>query len=44
VSSQTPREEWVDALQELIARNDDDLFEVGCLYSLFQLNPSVCLL
>jgi hypothetical protein len=40
-SSQTPREEWVDALQELIAPNDDDLFEVSCLYSLLRLNPSV---
>jgi hypothetical protein len=43
-SSQTPREEWVDALQELNAPNDNDLFEVGCMYSLLQLNPSVCLL
>jgi hypothetical protein len=42
-SSQTPREEWVDALQELNARNDNDLFKVGCLYSLLQLNPLVCL-
>jgi hypothetical protein len=32
-SSQTPREAWVDALQELNAPNDDDLFEVSCLYS-----------
>jgi hypothetical protein len=42
-SSQTPREAWVDALQELNTPNDDDLFEVGCLYSLLRLNPSVCL-
>jgi hypothetical protein len=40
-SSQTPREEWVDALQELIAPNDDERFEVSCLYSLLRLNPSV---
>jgi hypothetical protein len=43
-SSQTPREEWVDALQELNAPDDDELFEVSCLYSLLRLNPSVCLL
>jgi hypothetical protein len=43
-SSQTPREEWVDALQKLNATNDDDLLEVGCLYSLLRSNPSVCLL
>jgi hypothetical protein len=43
-SSQTPREEWVDALQELNAPNDNYLFEVGCLYSLLRLNPSVCLM
>jgi hypothetical protein len=43
-SSQTSREEWVIALQELNARNDNDLFKVGCLYSLLRLNPSVCLL
>jgi hypothetical protein len=44
VSSQTPREEWVEALQELNAPNDDDLFVVSCLYSLLRLNPSICLL
>jgi hypothetical protein len=43
-SSQTPREDWVNALQELNAPNDDDLFEVGCLYSLLQLHPDVCML
>jgi hypothetical protein len=43
-SSQTPREAWVNALQELNAPNDDDIFEVGCLYSLLRLNPLVCLL
>jgi hypothetical protein len=42
-SSQTPREEWVEALQELSAPNDNDPFEVGCMYSLLQLNPLVCL-
>jgi hypothetical protein len=42
-SSQTPREEWVDALQELNAPNDNDVFELGCMYSLLQLNPLVCL-
>jgi hypothetical protein len=39
--SQTPREEWVNALQELNSRNDDDLLEISCLYSLLRLNPSV---
>jgi hypothetical protein len=43
-SSQTPREEWINALQELNAPNNNDLFEIGCLYSLLRLNPSVCLL
>jgi hypothetical protein len=44
-SSQTPREEWVNALQELNALNYDDLsFEVSCLYSLLQLHPDVCML
>jgi hypothetical protein len=42
-SSQTLREEWVDALQELNSPNDNDAFEVGCMYSLLQLNPLVCL-
>jgi hypothetical protein len=42
-SIQTPREEWIIALQELNAPGDD-LFEVGCRYSLLRLNPSVCLL
>jgi hypothetical protein len=44
VSNQTPREDWVNALQELNAPNDDDAFKVSCLYSLLRLNPSVCLL
>jgi hypothetical protein len=43
-SSQTPREDWVNALQELNALNDDDLFEISCLYSLLQLHPDVCML
>jgi hypothetical protein len=43
-SSQTPKEKWVNALQELNTPNGDDLFEVGCQYSLLRLNPSVCLL
>jgi hypothetical protein len=43
-SSQTPREEWIIALQELNAPKGEDPFEVGCLYSLLRLNPSVCLL
>jgi hypothetical protein len=44
VSSQTPREEWVNALQELNSRNDNDLFEISCLYTLLQLHPDVCML
>jgi hypothetical protein len=43
-SNQTPREAWVNVLQELNARNDDALLEYGCLNSLLRLNPSVCLL
>jgi hypothetical protein len=43
MSSQTPREDWVNALQELSARNDYGLFETNCLYSLLRLSPSVCL-
>jgi hypothetical protein len=43
-SSQTPKEEWINALQKLNAPNRDDLFEIGCLYSLLRLNPSVCML
>jgi hypothetical protein len=40
-SIQTPIEEWVHALKDLNVSNDDDLFEVGCLYSLLRLNPSI---
>jgi hypothetical protein len=45
-SSQTPRKEWVDALNELNSSNVDEppKFNVSCLYSLLRLNPSVCLL
>jgi hypothetical protein len=45
-SRQMPREDWVNALNELNAPNVDDSpeFSVGCLYSLLRLNPSVCLL
>jgi hypothetical protein len=43
-SSQTPREDWVNALQELNAHNEYGHFETNCLYSLLRLNPSVCLL
>jgi hypothetical protein len=44
-SCQTPREQWVNALQELNASHDDDeFFEVSCLYILLRLNPLVCLL
>jgi hypothetical protein len=42
-SRQTTREEWVDALDELNSANIDDslAFQVSCLYSLLQSNPSV---
>jgi hypothetical protein len=43
-SSQTPREECVDALQELNAPHDTNFFKVSCLYGLLRLNPSICLL
>jgi hypothetical protein len=45
-SSQTPRDEWVDALNELNFSNVDEppAFNVSCLYSLLLLHPSVCLL
>jgi hypothetical protein len=45
-SSQTPREDWVEALYELIYSNGDETpeFNVSCLYSLLRLNPSICLL
>jgi hypothetical protein len=45
-SSQTPRGDWVDALNELNSSNVDESPElnVSCLYSLLRLNPSICLL
>jgi hypothetical protein len=43
-SSQTPREAWVDALNELNAPNVDVAFKVSCLYSLLRLHPDVCML
>jgi hypothetical protein len=44
-SSQTPREEWVDALTELNSSNVDESpdFNVSCLYSLLRLNPATCM-
>jgi hypothetical protein len=43
-SSQTPREDWINTLQELNTPNDNYLFEVSCLYSLLKLHPDVCML
>jgi hypothetical protein len=42
-SSQTPREAWVDALNELNAPNVDLAFKVSCLYSLLRLHPATCM-
>jgi hypothetical protein len=48
-SSQTPREEWVNALNhmnELNSSSDVDEtpeFNVSCLYSLLRLNPATCM-
>jgi hypothetical protein len=44
-SSQTPRKEWVDALNELNSRNvyESPEFNVSCLYSLLRLNPATCM-
>jgi hypothetical protein len=39
-SSNTPREAWVDALQELNSKNIDDPLKVSCLYSLLLSNPA----
>jgi hypothetical protein len=39
-SSNTPREAWVDALQELNSKNIDDPLKVSCLYSLLQSSPA----
>jgi hypothetical protein len=45
-SSQTPRKEWVDALDELKSKNLDETpeFNVSCLYSLLRLSPAICML
>jgi hypothetical protein len=45
-SSQTPRGDWVDALNDLNSSDVDESPElnVSCLYSLLRLNPSICLL
>jgi hypothetical protein len=45
-TSQTTREEWVDALHEMSSNVVDDspAFQVTCLYSLLQLHPAVCML
>jgi hypothetical protein len=47
-SSQTPRKEWVDALNELNSNSNVDRetpeFNISCLFSLLRLKPSVCLL
>ena len=45
-SSQTPREEWVDALHDLSAYNGNvsSPFDLSCLYSLIRLHPNLCLL
>jgi hypothetical protein len=44
-SSQTPREEWVNALNDLNSSNVDESPElnVSCLYSLLRLNPVTCM-
>jgi hypothetical protein len=39
-SSNTPREAWVNALQELNSKNIDDPLKVSCLYSLLRLSPA----
>jgi hypothetical protein len=43
-SSQTPREAWVDALNELNSSDESPEFKVSCLYSLLRLHPDVCML
>jgi hypothetical protein len=42
-SSQTTKEEWVDAMHELSSNevDDSDAFRLSCMYSLFRLNPEV---
>jgi hypothetical protein len=45
-SSQTTREDWVDALDDLNASNvyESPEFSVSCLYSLLRLHPTTCML
>jgi hypothetical protein len=48
LSSQTTREEWVDALYELSSNDANDVddsptFQVSCLFSLLRLYPAVCM-
>jgi hypothetical protein len=44
-SSQTTKEEWVDALHELNSCNVDfpPAFQVSCLFSLLRLHPDTCM-
>jgi hypothetical protein len=44
-SSQTAKDEWVDALDVLNAYNVDDspAFQISCLYSLLRLHPAACM-
>jgi hypothetical protein len=44
-SSQTPRKEWVNALNDLNSSTVDESpdFNVSCLYSLLRLNPATCM-
>jgi hypothetical protein len=44
-TSQTTKEEWVDALDMLNVNNSDDspALQVSCMYSLLRLRPATCL-
>jgi hypothetical protein len=43
-SSQTAREEWVDALElQSYSVDESPEFSVSCLYSLLQLYPAICM-
>jgi hypothetical protein len=44
-SIQTTRKEWFNALSELNSSNVDETpeFNISCLYSLFRLNPAICI-
>jgi hypothetical protein len=44
-SSQTTREAWVGALDELNSNNVDESpeFNVSCLYSLLRMHPATCM-